>query len=382
MRQIFSSTTFLAAPCVHRATVWGKRITLTERAFYKTCMSNGTPSDTRESASAQALMAHDNIAEMFKSELETVEYTRSVLHNHTLSFEELLNEYRLLGQQYENLLKQAAKLTRIGDVAQRKLINTKSELAAQSQAIERANSELQEKNERLKESIEEINQLNLVLGNEQAKADNLLLNILPPGIAARLKEGEDKIADYFEETTVVFTDIVGFTNLASLVSTTTIVKLLNTLFSRFDGLLDHYPVEKIKTIGDSYMLASGIPTPQKDHALQAAAFAFAMLNELRRFVAETGYPISMRIGMHSGPVVAGIIGTRKFVYDLWGDTVNIASRMESHGQPGKIHCSETVYRELSDVYKFERRGAIDIKGKGKMDTYFLIDEAANKLTRG
>lgn len=130
------------------------------------------------------------------------------------------------------------------------------------------------------------------------------------------------------------------------------------------------------------MLASGIPTPQKDHALQAAAFAFAMLNELRRFVAETGYPISMRIGMHSGPVVAGIIGTRKFVYDLWGDTVNIASRMESHGQPGKIHCSETVYRELSDVYKFERRGAIDIKGKGKMDTYFLIDEAANKLTRG
>ncbi|MBD1207285.1 MAG: hypothetical protein H9535_02560 [Ignavibacteria bacterium] len=345
-------------------------------------MSNGTPSDTRESASAQALMAHDNIAEMFKSELETVEYTRSVLHNHTLSFEELLNEYRLLGQQYENLLKQAAKLTRIGDVAQRKLINTKSELAAQSQAIERANSELQEKNERLKESIEEINQLNLVLGNEQAKADNLLLNILPPGIAARLKEGEDKIADYFEETTVVFTDIVGFTNLASLVSATTIVKLLNTLFSRFDGLLDHYPVEKIKTIGDSYMLASGIPTPQKDHALQAAAFAFAMLNELRRFVAETGYPISMRIGMHSGPVVAGIIGTRKFVYDLWGDTVNIASRMESHGQPGKIHCSETVYRELSDVYKFERRGAIDIKGKGKMDTYFLIDETANKLTRG
>lgn len=327
-------------------------------------------------------MAHDNIAEMFKSELETVEYTRSVLHNHTLSFEELLNEYRLLGQQYENLLKQAAKLTRIGDVAQRKLINTKSELAAQSQAIERANSELQEKNERLKESIEEINQLNLVLGNEQAKADNLLLNILPPGIAARLKEGEDKIADYFEETTVVFTDIVGFTNLASLVSATTIVKLLNTLFSRFDGLLDHYPVEKIKTIGDSYMLASGIPTPQKDHALQAAAFAFAMLNELRRFVAETGYPISMRIGMHSGPVVAGIIGTRKFVYDLWGDTVNIASRMESHGQPGKIHCSETVYRELSDVYKFERRGAIDIKGKGKMDTYFLIDETANKLTRG
>lgn len=335
----------------------------------------------RDASTLGSVAAHDNIAEMFKSELETVEQTHRILQNSGLSFEDLKNEYRLLGLRYENLLKQAAKLTRIGDVAQRKLINTKSELAAQSQIIELANATLQEKNERLKESIEEINQLNLVLGNEQAKADNLLLNILPPGIAARLKEGEDKIADYFEETTVVFTDIVGFTNLASLVSATTIVKLLNTLFSRFDGLLDHYHVEKIKTIGDSYMLASGIPVPHKDHALQAASFAFAMLSELRRFVAETGYPISMRIGMHSGPVVAGIIGTRKFVYDLWGDTVNIASRMESHGQPGKIHCSETVYDELAGIYKFERRGAIDIKGKGKMDTYFLIDETAHSSVR-
>lgn len=346
-------------------------------------MNNGntTYSIGESTSSPAAVSVHDNIADMFKSELETVEQTHRILHAPPPNFDELLNDYRSLALRYENLLKQAAKLTRIGDVAQRKLINTKSELAAQSKIIENANATLQEKNERLKESLEEINQLNLVLGNEQAKADNLLLNILPPGIAARLKEGEDKIADYFEETTVVFTDIVGFTNLASLVSATTIVKLLNTLFSRFDGLLDNYEVEKIKTIGDSYMLASGIPVPRKDHAMQAAAFAFAMLNELRRFVAETGYPISMRIGIHSGPVVAGIIGTRKFVYDLWGDTVNIASRMESHGQPGRIHCSETVYEELSGIYKFERRGSIDIKGKGKMDTYFLIDEAASASAR-
>jgi class 3 adenylate cyclase len=318
--------------------------------------------------------AHDaSFTDMFKSELDALEQYRRVVNTPDISFEELLDEYRLLGERYDSLLKQAAKLTRIGDVAQRKLINAKAELAAQSALIERANSELQEKNERLKESIEEINQLNLVLGKEQAKADSLLLNILPPDIAARLKEGEDKIADYFEEATVVFTDIVGFTNLASLVSATTIVKLLNTLFSRFDALLERYAVEKIKTIGDSYMLAAGIPTPREDHAQQAAEFAFAMHNELRRYVAETGYPISMRIGMHTGPVVAGIIGTRKFVYDLWGDTVNIASRMESHGFAGKIHCSETVYAKLLHRYRFEHRGAIDVKGKGKMDTYFLLE---------
>lgn len=321
--------------------------------------------------------ATDNLAEMFKSELETLEQFHRTINSTNLTFEELLHEYRSLGERYENLVRQAGKLTRIGDVAQRKLMNAKSELATQSEIIERANAELQEKNERLRESLEEINQLNINLGSEQSKADNLLLNILPPDIAARLKEGEDNIADFFEDATVVFTDIVGFTNLASLVSATTIVKLLNTLFSRFDRLLDYYPIEKIKTIGDSYMLAAGIPTPRKDHALQAAAFAFAMQNELRRFVAETGYPISMRIGIHSGPVVAGIIGTRKFVYDLWGDTVNIASRMESHGQPGKIHCSETVYERLQTLYQFERRGAIDIKGKGKMDTYFLVGNAAD-----
>jgi class 3 adenylate cyclase len=339
-------------------------------------MTTATSNNTGGGSSILGSSASDNMTDMFKSELDTVEQFHRTLNRPNLTQEELLDEYRALGLRYENLLKQAATLTRIGDVAQRKLINTKSQLAAQSEVINRANGELQEKNERLKESIEEINQLNMVLGNEQAKADALLLNILPPDIAARLKEGEDKIADYFEDATVVFTDIVGFTNLASLVSATTIVKLLNTLFSRFDALLDHHPVEKIKTIGDSYMVAAGIPTPRKDHALQAASFAFAMHNELRRFVAETGYPISMRIGIHSGPVVAGIIGTRKFVYDLWGDTVNIASRMESHGQPGKIHCSETVYEKLSNFYKFERRGAIDIKGKGKMDTYFLIGDIA------
>ena len=317
--------------------------------------------------------------EMFKNEHEIATHFREMLANTNLSFNELLEEYRLLGQRYEHLLRQATKLTRIGDVAQRKLMNAQQELADQARLIEQTNGELQTKNERLKESIEEINQLNVVLANEQTKADSLLLNILPEEIAVRLKEGEETIADQFDNVTVIFTDIVGFTNLASLVSATTIVKLLNLLFSKFDALLDHYNVEKIKTIGDSYMVAAGIPNPSKDHALQAASFTFAMQNELRRFVASTGYPISMRVGMHCGAVVAGVIGTKKFVYDLWGDTVNIASRMESHGEPGRIHCSESVYAELHHIYKFEERGTIDVKGKGKMKTYFLTDENSHEL---
>jgi class 3 adenylate cyclase len=315
----------------------------------------------------------DNFNEIFKSELDTVDHVHRVSAS-AITREELLMEYRLLGKRYENLIKQALKLIHISDVAQRKLTTAQQKLSEQSRIIEQTNHELHYKNDQLSESIEEINQLNIVLGTEQTKADNLLLNILPPDVAARLKQGEETIADSFDDVTVVFTDIVGFTTLSSLVSATTIMKLLNMLFSRFDALLEHYHVEKIKTTGDSYMIASGIPTPHPDHALQAASFTFAMQNALRQFVAETGYPVSMRIGMHCGPVVAGIIGTKKFVYDLWGDTVNIASRMESHGEAGRVHCSASVYEKLGHIYTFEKRGAIDVKGKGKMDTYFLIDD--------
>lgn len=352
----------------------------TEGTLMNTSATNSSP--VHHSANATAIIQPAGrfdaktsmMNEMFKNEIEIATHFRETLSHPPTDYTELLNEYRHLGQRYEHLLRQATKLTRIGDVAQRKLMNAQQELAEQAKVIEQTNSELHTKNDRLKESIEEINQLNVVLEKEQIKADNLLLNILPAEIAQRLKEGEETIADQFESVTVIFTDIVGFTNLASLVSATTIVKLLNLLFSKFDALLDHYRVEKIKTIGDSYMLAAGIPNPSKDHALQAAAFTFAMQNELRQFVAATGYPISMRVGMHCGPVVAGVIGTKKFVYDLWGDSVNIASRMESHGEPGKIHCSESVYQQLHHIYKFEERGTIDVKGKGKMKTYFLTDE--------
>ncbi len=316
---------------------------------------------------------------IFKSEQDTVEQFHTVLLDKSMSYDTLLSEYRQLGQRYESLLKQATKLTRIGDVAQRRLMNAQKEmeyqnmlLDKQSRDIEKANSELQEKNSQLNETLTEIELMNDILEGERRKAENLLLNILPSVIAYRLQSGEEIIADKFDDVTVLFADIVGFTELSARVSATTIVKILNDIFSRFDALLDNHNVEKIKTIGDCYMLAAGIPVPYKHHMELVASMAFAMNHELENYVKETGHQISMRIGLHSGPVVAGIIGTKKFVYDLWGDTVNTASRMESSGVAGRIHCSEVVYANLNDKYIFEERGTIEVKGKGTMMTYFLI----------
>jgi class 3 adenylate cyclase len=318
--------------------------------------------------------------QMFKSEFETLEHHRAVLEQE-LSVEQWKEEYRELGKRYETLLKQATKLMRIGDTAQRRLMNVQKELEQQNvlleeqrRAIELTNSELQEKNDRLNATLNEIGLLNSILDGERQKADALLLNILPQPIAYRLKGGEELIADKFDDVTVLFADIVGFTELSARVSATTIVKILNELFSRFDNLLSTYHVEKIKTIGDCYMLAAGIPEPDRAHAYRAAGMALAMQQEVRSYVEETGYNVSMRIGLHCGPVVAGVIGSKKFIYDLWGDTVNTASRMESHGVAGAIHCSEAVAGHLAEAYRFEPRGNIEIKGKGMMNTYFLLGE--------
>jgi class 3 adenylate cyclase len=298
-----------------------------------------------------------------------------------LSMEGLMEEYTLLGKRYEVLLKQAGKLMRIGDVAQRRLMNAQKELEHQNalleqqrKAIELTNGELEEKNFRLKTTLAEIGFLNDILDDERRKAQDLLLNILPQPIAFRLQSGEELIADKFDSVTVLFADIVGFTELATRVSATMIVKILNELFSQFDNLLEHHRVEKIKTIGDCYMLASGIPIIQQHHAATCADMALDMQRTLQEYVAATGHPISMRIGMHCGPVVAGVIGAKKFIYDLWGDTVNTASRMESHGVPGKIHCTESVFTEIFETHVFEPRGTIEVKGKGSMKTYFLLGE--------
>ncbi|MCS6815543.1 MAG: adenylate/guanylate cyclase domain-containing protein, partial [Cyanobacteria bacterium] len=208
---------------------------------------------------------------------------------------------------------------------------------------------------------------------EQQKSERLLLNILPEQIAHQLKDQEQpSIAEHYSEVSVLFADIVGFTALSARMSPADVVQLLNQLFSVFDQLVDRYGLEKIKTIGDAYMVVGGLPTPRADHAEAVADMALAMQSSLSQVDKICGYHLSLRIGMHSGPVIAGVIGRRKFMYDLWGDTVNTASRMESYGVPDRIQVTEAVYRRLRYGYDFQERGEIEIKGKGSMKTYFLL----------
>ncbi len=208
---------------------------------------------------------------------------------------------------------------------------------------------------------------------EKAKSERLLLNILPLLISQRLKENHTIIADRYEDASVLFADIVGFTDLSHRIPAEQLVAILDGVFTRFDQLVDQHGLEKIKTIGDAYMTVSGVPVPRADHLEAVARLALGMQLELEEFNRATGQKLSLRIGIHAGPVVAGVIGRKKFIYDLWGDTVNTASRMESHGQPGRIHVSEEVMRRLDGKFSFEPRGVTDIKGKGPMSTFFLSE---------
>jgi len=205
---------------------------------------------------------------------------------------------------------------------------------------------------------------------ERAKSERLLLNVLPKAIAARLRDTHVTIADGFDEVTVLFADIVDFTTMSAGAAPAEIVGLLNELFSRFDQLADHHGLEKIKTIGDAYMVAGGIPVARDDHAEAVAEMALDMVAEIdgRR----DGRRLQLRIGIDTGPVVAGVIGLRKFIYDLWGDTVNTASRMESHGLPGGIQVTDRTFQRLCDRYRFEERGTVQVKGKGEMRTWLLV----------
>ncbi len=206
---------------------------------------------------------------------------------------------------------------------------------------------------------------------EQKKSQELLLNILPEAIAERLKKEQGIIADEFAAVSVMFADIVGFTQLSSLISPKELVHLLNDIFSKFDQLAEKHGLEKIKTIGDSYMVVGGLPNPRSDHADAIAEMALDMQEAIRDYRENLGISLSIRIGIHSGPVVAGIIGKKKFIYDLWGDTVNTASRMESHGLPDNIQISEATYLLIEDQYQFKKRGSINVKGKGEMAAYLL-----------
>lgn len=207
---------------------------------------------------------------------------------------------------------------------------------------------------------------------EKAKTERLIRNVLPERIAERLKQNRVAIADRFDEVTVLFADIVGFTKMSAELPPKELVALLNDVFSAFDELAEKYSLEKIKTIGDAYMLAGGLPTRRAHHAEAVADMALDMLKTISGFRIFNGEPLQMRIGINTGPVVAGVIGTKKFIYDLWGNTVNIASRMESQGLPGHIQVTETTYKKLCNKYTFQERGNILVKGKGEMPTYLLM----------
>ncbi len=206
---------------------------------------------------------------------------------------------------------------------------------------------------------------------ELARSEQLLLNVLPAAIATRLKSSRDTIADNFDSATVLFADICGFTTMCATRDSQQIVDMLNQVFSLFDRIAARYGLEKIKTIGDAYMVVGGVPEARADHAETIVRMALEMRAVVKKLSATFENGLEIRIGIHTGPVIAGVIGERKFAYDLWGDTVNTASRMESHGIPGSIQVSSSTHALIRGKYDLEARGAIDVKGKGKIETWFV-----------
>jgi adenylate cyclase len=207
---------------------------------------------------------------------------------------------------------------------------------------------------------------------EQAKAENLLLNILPRSIADRLKVDTHTIADQFSSASILFADVVDFTPYSELLGPADVVGLLDHLFSHFDTLAERYGLEKIKTIGDCYMVAAGVPTPRPDHAQAVVLMALDMVEAMRSSDEVGHLGLELRVGINSGPVVAGVIGRKRFLYDLWGDAVNTASRMESHGSPGRVQITRATYELLGDEFESEPRGTIAVKGKGEMEAWYVL----------
>ncbi|MEG4343568.1 adenylate/guanylate cyclase domain-containing protein [Microcoleus sp. A003_D6] len=244
-------------------------------------------------------------------------------------------------------------------------------IKSQQKLLQEQTKQLEEVVGRLQNEIKERQGVELALRLAQKKSDHLLLNILPEAIVEKLKKGEGTAAERFDSATVLFADIVGFTSLAARNSPLELVNFLNQIFSKFDQLTEKHGLEKIKTSGDAYIVAGGLPVPMADHAEAIANMALDMQDAIAEFKTDTGEPFQIRIGINTGPVVAGIIGTKKFIYDLWGDTVNVASRMESQGLPGYIQVTTAIYEQLKDRYVFEERGALSVKGKGEMIAYWL-----------
>lgn len=248
--------------------------------------------------------------------------------------------------------------------------------------LERENRSLRKKLERAQRKLETLEVLqeqnsNLMhalisdLAEERAESERLLLNILPDQVAQQLKMSSGVIAERFDSVSVLFSDIVGFTHLSEALSPEDLVAWLNTVYSECDRLTQHHGVEKIRTIGDGYMAASGVPHTRADHAAAITQLALDMRDHFTALPPVLGQSVDFRIGISSGPVVGGVIGTHKFQYDIWGDTVNTAARMESHGEPGRIHISAATYDIIQHDFVCEPRGSIDVKGKGHMSTWFV-----------
>ncbi len=214
-----------------------------------------------------------------------------------------------------------------------------------------------------------------MLKAEQVKSESLLLNILPPEIAQALKNENHTIADHVEQASVLFADVVNFTPMSASMSPSELVELLNEVYSHFDALVEKYDLEKIKTIGDCYMVAAGVPRQRPDHAMVITRLALDICDYVSQHEFN-GHRLQFRIGINSGSLVAGVIGKRKFAYDLWGDTVNTASRMESHGSGGFIQITEDTYNLVKDHFRCEPRGRVNVKGKGEINVWYVMDELA------
>jgi len=217
-----------------------------------------------------------------------------------------------------------------------------------------------------------------LLRQEQEKSENLLLNILPKEIARILKNESRTIADHYDEASILFADMVNFTPMSAEMSPVEMVELLNEIFSHFDNLVEKHDLEKIKTVGDCYMFAAGVSRPRADHARALVDLALEMRAFIQQHTFKASRPVDLRIGINSGPVLAGVIGRKKFIYDLWGDAVNIASRMESHGYGGVIQITRATYELIRHDFKCEPRGTLNIKGKGEMEVWNVVDTAVQE----
>jgi class 3 adenylate cyclase/HAMP domain-containing protein len=263
------------------------------------------------------------------------------------------------------------------DFAARTSVRSKDEVGQLGQNFNQMAATIQLHNEHLEDLVK---QRTKELLAEKQTSERLLLNVLPAPIADRLKSGAEIIVDRFDAVSVLFADIVGFTSLSAHTTPEKLVTMLDELFSAFDKLAEKHGLEKIKTIGDAYMVVAGVPQPIADHAIAITHMALDMQASIAAYAARTDTQLTIRIGIHTGPVVAGVIGKKKFIYDLWGDTVNTASRMESHGVPGRVHVTTAMVELVKNVFDVETRGPIEVKGKGMMTTFLVVGLKPPKVT--